>query len=220
VRVALHRVAAALVVAGLAACFRSHPAIGVAVEPEQCATCHLAEYQATTTPVHAGAFPETCADCHLTTGWQPALEGLHPEAPFPISAGGHAGIKCLDCHDLDRGPGAGGADTVCTTCHDQPTSDDIHDRQPGYAFDAASPTFCLACHPAGVAEIKHSEDAFPIARGRHHVRCGDCHDRDLGPDGVDNTTCIGCHTGAHHRDPSKPHGCLRCHPSGGHAQDD
>jgi len=214
-----HLAAAVLLLLGLASCFRSHPDTAVEITAEQCAACHQADYDATDKPAHgASGYPTTCTDCHWTAGWQPALEGLHPEATFPIVASAHSGIACLECHDLDRhtGPGDAGADTVCAACHDQPTNDDIHELQPGYAYDATTPAFCLACHPAGIAEVKHIESNFPISHGRHHVKCGSCHVRSGGLDSVDNTNCINCHREAHHRDPSQPHNCVAagCHPDG------
>lgn len=48
---------------------------GTQVTREECVSCHLSDYEATTNPIHEGLFPTTCADCHSTSGWVPALGG-------------------------------------------------------------------------------------------------------------------------------------------------
>ena len=205
-----------LTVLGVASCFRDHPMTDTAVRGEECVTCHLPDYAATTQPVHAGNYPQTCADCHVTTYWQPALDGNHPEDKFPIAKGAHTGIACMSCHDLDLGASsAAGANTNCIQCHHQSDMDPQHGGVSGYHYDTSQPHFCLACHPDGMGG-KHPESKFPITSGPHRgIACGDCHKASLGtPDSIDNTDCVTCHTDAHHRDPSKPHDCLRCHPNG------
>jgi hypothetical protein len=133
----------------LAGCMRDHPPGVVQTGDNGCLTCHLHDYQATTMPVHAGEFPRTCGDCHRTVGWQPALEGLHA-GRFP-RGGAHADVACLDCHDPDRGPSAGGANTICALCHTHRRSeaDGQHDDVAGYAWLPDDPSFCLRCHPTG-----------------------------------------------------------------------
>jgi Class III cytochrome C family len=205
-----------LLVLGAAACFRGHPSTDTAVESEQCVTCHLPDYEGTTQPVHQGNYPQTCANCHTTSAWQPALDGNHPDGAFPISHGPHTGIECMSCHDPDLGPSAGGANTNCIQCHTQGETDPDHGGVSGYHFDASQPHFCLSCHPDGLGGAGHPENKFPITSGPHRgIACDQCHKASLGtPSSIDNTDCVTCHTGAHHRDPSKPHDCLRCHPNG------
>lgn len=123
---------------------------------ERCLSCHLHDYQdiAPPAPTHAGVFPRSCDDCHRTEGWQPAIEGLHPAAPFRIEGGPHGDVACLDCHDPDRGPSADGMNTTCTGCHTHRRSevDGEHDDEPGYRWDDGDPSFCLRCHPSGREE--------------------------------------------------------------------
>jgi hypothetical protein len=141
--------ALALLLAG--GCLRDHDEALVQTSTNNCLTCHLHDYQDTTTPVHEGTFPRTCGDCHETAGWQPALEGLHPAAArFRITSGPHRDVPCLECHDPDRGASAAGANAICATCHThrRSVSDDQHDEG-GYQWDDANPGFCLDCHPSG-----------------------------------------------------------------------
>jgi hypothetical protein len=96
------------------------------------------------------------------------------------------------------------------------------------------PMTCDDCHTPGAwrpAAGLHPEAAFPIGEGAHlPFRCAQCHDPQRGayPGGA-NTSCVGCHTGAHTRDrmdrrhrgvAGYPAGgadvrfCLDCHPRG------
>lgn len=211
-----------------------HPPGAIEVDAQACVACHRADYESTGAPLHAGRFPTTCADCHATGGWSPALEGLHPERAFPLGRGPHGQFGCTECHRVDRGPSAGGANTDCTGCHtgahaSRPMAE-VHDGVPDYAFAPEAPSFCLRCHPDGQAD-NHPEDRFPIRSGAHApFACAECHDRAAGPDrGGQNTDCIGCHTGDHSRarmddkhheeagyrwQADMPHFCLSCHPRG------
>ena len=210
-----------LLVILFAACMQSHDNKRVAVVSEDCATCHLDDYDATTMPPHGNvpsaagpvSFPTTCGDCHRNTTWKGALEGLHPPTPFAITSGVHTNIQCLSCHDLDLATTSkAGANTNCNQCHrDSADLDDIHTNLKGplgqpYAYAPATANFCLSCHPRGVPDLKHPAQ-FPRT-GPHDSKCATCHDRFSGlPDlkGM-NTTCIigGCHSLAeedgHHRE--------------------
>ncbi len=133
----------------LAGCLQDHAAGAIQTSAdESCATCHLHDYQAVPEPVHA-SFPRTCDDCHHPTAWHPALEGLHPEAAFPIARGDHEGIACQRCHDLNRGRSVDGINTVCTSCHGRGDADDEHDEVSRYAWSDTNAAFCLQCHPDG-----------------------------------------------------------------------
>ena len=125
--------------------------------PTACVGCHLADYQGSTFPGH-DMFPQTCADCHGTTAWTPASGGVHPEANFPIATGSHfsTGIICTDCHISALGSPVKGQNTDCIDCHlgahQEPTIDATHTllKVPNYPGpNAASPNFCLSCHPTG-----------------------------------------------------------------------
>jgi hypothetical protein len=143
----------ALLVA-LAACAQDHaPGVIEVQGDEACVACHLADYEQTTDPVHAGTKPTTCGDCHSTSSWTPALDGDHPESAFPIDSGPHERIACLDCHVPDLGPSTDGVNVSCIGCHTGEHSraemDDKHDEEPRYQWDEARPAFCRDCHPRG-----------------------------------------------------------------------
>jgi hypothetical protein len=224
----------------LASCLQSHASQQTEVLPDQCSTCHLDNFEATSAPPHRdNSFPTTCADCHRTTGWGPALEGLHPPEPkFPLVGNPHDGIKCLDCHDLDVPlTSKAGANTNCLQCH--PDSSYMRGGHEGaksatgvaYVYTPGVANFCFSCHPTGRL-APHPRNRFPLG-GPHDAYCVKCHDRTLGSDGM-NTTCInaGCHslskTDGQHREEggalynqlrgsgSNRHFCLdsRCHPDG------
>ena len=201
-----------VVIVFVASCMQSHDDNRVAVRSDDCVTCHLVDFDSTTTPPHdmvpsatgSVQFPKTCGDCHRTTSWQPALGGLHPPPPqFPVTSGPHDAIKCLACHDLDLPTtSVAGANTNCLQCH--PDTADLRDSHTGvrgpvgqsYAYAPAVANFCLTCHPDGLAK-KHPDSKFPRT-GPHETPCTSCHDRASGlPDMAGmNTTCIadGCHS--------------------------
>ena len=98
-----------------------------------CVSCHLTDYQQTTSPNHAlEGFPQQCEECHTTGSW----EGEFIHRSFPIYTGKHAGKwnSCSDCHNI---PGTYQQFT-CFTCH----SPNIH--QEPYTSDQ-----CYSCHPDG-----------------------------------------------------------------------
>jgi hypothetical protein len=124
--------------------------------PQDCVTCHLADYQNSTYPVH-DTLPQTCPDCHTTAGFKPATGGYHPEAVFPIQTGSHSNpaIGCNDCHRSSLGSPLGGQNTDCIHCHlgshNRPAIDAVHTAF-GAAYpgpDPSSANFCRSCHQAG-----------------------------------------------------------------------
>ncbi len=133
--------------------------------PKDCYACHQndADKVAPAKDPNHTTFPHTCLNCHLMSGWTqgPPLSGLHPEAKFPIQTGAHADPRmgCLDCHRLEKGIAAGGANTDCVNCHlgshVSPAIDAFHQSPdggapvPGYPQGASTTNFCLQCHQQG-----------------------------------------------------------------------
>jgi hypothetical protein len=194
-----------LVLVFVAGCLQSHG--GTEVTSEQCATCHIQEYDSTTTPVHRDqGFDTTCGDCHRNAGppgcagpdcWRPALEGKHG-AIFLLQTP-HANIKCMQCHNPDAGPSKGGANTDCIGCHhDSKTQADSHagaTSDTGVAYGSYKSdvyNFCYSCHPSGKI-APHPDSKFPRSGG-HDVYCVQCHKKTLGvKNDINNSDCVTCH---------------------------
>ncbi len=226
----------------LAGCFESHSSNMKELANEDCYTCHTPDYQGTTAPIHpqnADVYSTACVNCHRTTGWMPALKGLHSNV-FIIDSGVHTNIKCLVCHDLDQGEDSTkGANTNCLQCH--PNTAALDTSHQGvlsvtgapYQYVDTAVHFCLDCHPDGRAP-KHPDNLFPRTNN-HNVACASCHVRTDGSDVMGmNTTCTdsACHhtlswsDGRHNGDVGRygtvrgnggnKHFCLDsgCHPDG------
>lgn len=126
-------------------CYRCHtgaPVGNFAGLDPACATCHLQQYLATTSPNHTSSgFGTTCNDCHNTIHWQGAGFSLASH-PFPLT--GHHNRPCIDCH---TSPG-NYAVFVCTNCHahEQGPMNNEHSGVPGYSWSSPA---CYNCHPNG-----------------------------------------------------------------------
>ncbi|WP_423128255.1 hypothetical protein [Gaoshiqia sp. Z1-71] len=116
--------------------------------PNECVSCHQADYNATTNPAHLlSGFSTNCAECHtLNRGWQPAKFTQHDAGFFPIFSGKHKGKwdSCTDCH---ANPSSY-AEFSCLNCHEhsQARMDDKHEGRNGYTYESNA---CYSCHPTG-----------------------------------------------------------------------
>ncbi len=127
-------------------------------------------------------------------------------------------------------PGQHVGNQDCVACH---RSDYEATTDPPHV--PAFPETCGDCHSTDAwvpAVGGHPEASFPIAMGPHGgIACADCHDFSRAPNGPENTTCVGCHSGEHMREtmdalhtsravagyptgPQEPNFCLVCHPDG------
>jgi len=158
---------------------------------------------------------EGCLQCH-PRGESP---GQGHDERFPIRAGAHAGLLCLDCHPQATAQRAY-EPLTCVGCHNhgETLMNERHGGLAGYRWATEA---CLECHPKGEpASVDHSQ-FFPIGAGSTHpdALCRDCH-----PDSLGTASCVGCHE--HRQDLmddehalkpeygySSPE-CLRCHPDG------
>jgi len=207
---------------------------------DSCVSCHTADYEAATEPVHTTdpvLYHQRCVDCHSSESWKPALPGPHPEERFTIAKGIHT-YACLDCHSLKRGgPSKAGADTDCVGCHlgaHSPTAAPRrHLAVPSFELQEYvpnEPPWCMECHEGGRGfgkALPHPEAEFVISRPPHNYECQECHDTKRGRVTDGNTNCTGCHdNGAHTQaveaenhltvadyvfDPADPAFCLDCH---------
>jgi hypothetical protein len=179
-----------------------------------CASCHLADYQSTREPDHAQAgFSTDCRMCHDITRWQGAR--FAHSAGFPLT-GGHGGRACADCHTAARG--YVNVPTDCVACHLQAYQGT---RNPNHAT-AGFPTDCRRCHDTTRWTGARFEHRFPISSGAHSgFACADCHTAAAPAPAF---SCIDCH--AHSRSEmddehrgvagysySSP-ACYSCHPTG------
>lgn len=180
-------------------------------KPATCVSCHLAGYQATTTPPHAAAgFPTTCATCHNTTAWL-GTPFNHSTTAFPLT-GAHLAVSCQLCH----GDGVyDGKPTACLSCHQ---SDYSGTTRPPHGASGIGTT-CTSCHTTAAWQpgtYDHSATAFPLTGAHTTATCAGCHG-----DGVyrgKTTACAGCHQGDYagttnpnHAAAGFPTACASCH---------
>jgi hypothetical protein len=119
--------------------------------PVTCVSCHLEEYQATSSPSHQEAgYSTACEECHSPTQWGRALPDVdHDGLYFPIYRGRHRNEwdGCDTCHTNPSDY----SQFTCFNCHahDRATMDERHDDESGYIYDSQA---CYECHPDGRAE--------------------------------------------------------------------
>jgi len=107
----------------------------------ECASCHLANYNATTDPNHRTAnFPLDCSTCHGTSasGWSGATFN---HTYFPITSGRHSGVACSECHQTSDY-----RVFSCLGCHGQTETTSRHSGVTGYSYNSQA---CYSCHPNG-----------------------------------------------------------------------
>ncbi|MFT4540771.1 MAG: hypothetical protein ACI835_003229 [Planctomycetota bacterium] len=106
-----------------------------------CVECHLPDYQDADDPDHiATGFSTDCEQCHGTQDWA----GADFNHDFPIDAGDHSNIDCIECHIIPRNF----AIFSCIDCHEhrQGNMDDEHEDEDDYVWATSA---CYQCHPNG-----------------------------------------------------------------------
>jgi tetratricopeptide (TPR) repeat protein len=126
---------------------RSSPATHAAAEIQVCAPCH-----ARRSPLGDGAVPGAA----FLDGYRPALlddplyfadgqirDEVYVWGSFVQSRMYAAGVRCSDCHDPHTLEVRGGADGVCSTCHQTEVfgAREHHGHEPG-----SSGSSCVECH--------------------------------------------------------------------------
>lgn len=178
-----------------------------------CSSCHLDDYQRTTSVPHAQAgFGTDCTQCHSTRAWVPA--NFDHGARFPLS-GGHAGRRCTDCH---QGGTWQGLAVQCSSCHLDDYQRVTNPNHQGLGF----PQACEQCHSTTSWRGASFNHQFPIS-GPHRLSCAECH-RD--PQNARAYSCTHCHDHSQTRMADKHRGvqgyswastaCYQCHPRGRH----
>jgi len=193
-----------------AACTGCHTALGVK-PAKTCVTCHLVDYDATTTPNHkVDGMSKACEACHTPVGWKPA--NLDHDPFYPLT-GKHKTAQCAGCHKTQ---GVAPPKT-CAGCH-QANYDAT--TAPNHKVDGI-PTTCESCHSTAAwkpATLNH--DLFYPLTGKHKtVDCTACHQTqgDKPP-----KTCAGCHkakydgtTNPNHAGAGLSTACETCHTTAG-----
>ncbi|MBI5608022.1 MAG: cytochrome c3 family protein [Deltaproteobacteria bacterium] len=178
-----------------------------------CASCHLQQYQATTSPNHATVgFPQTCETCHSTSAWQPATNVDHDKF-FPLT-GKHKTAACGGCHQT---PGDKPT-KVCSGCHlpaYQGTTNPNHSK-------VGFPTTCESCHSTTgwqpASGFDHNQ-YYPLTNKHATAPCESCH---TSPGVKPSKVCSGCHqpdynaaTNPNHKSLGLPTTCQTCHTTAG-----
>lgn len=179
-----------------------------------CAGCHEDPHEA---PMLRG-----CADCHGQSLPFAELDGFVHAAEHPL-IGGHAGLRCADCHTGSYAVEAVAGvsppvSRTCADCHEDPHSQAFLEHE-----DAPEGASCANCHgldawlPAELTDVQHSRSGFPLEEPHDTVACADCHAPSAAfaarfP-GRRQDECASCH--------SDPHGgqfaggplssCIDCH---------
>lgn len=136
-------------IVGVTSCTASPPLDHQEVDSENdCAVCHLPEYEAATAPLHGGKLSEDCAQCHENQNFVPAPFFLHET--FALQ-GTHAVLPCSSCHGVD---------------------DPLYEEMPGVCTDsdAGRDCRCEGCHASKAAAV-----AAPIHSGVLSSTCDRCH---------------------------------------------
>ena len=102
--------------------------------PITCVSCHLATYNATTSPNHIGAkFPTTCETCHSTTNWTSSTFNHVTVSTIPLT--GNHNVSCATCHTNP-------ANYTVFSCITASCHGNAHNQDQGSAG-------CYSCHPTG-----------------------------------------------------------------------
>lgn len=157
-----------------------------------CASCHMADYNSTTNPIHAQAgsafAAANCATCHTTAGWDSASFN---HSFFPLT-NGHANLQCSQCH---VGGNYTNAPTTCYGCHATDYQSTATITGVPNHVTANFPQDCTLCHNTVSwlnATFDHSTTSFPLQGPHATVACGSCHTDNYA--GTLPTSCYGCHS--------------------------
>jgi hypothetical protein len=182
-----------------------------------CASCHLKDYNAATTPLNhvQMGFPTACESCHDTVLWTHGKFD-HSVTGFPLTNSHTVPPRvCADCH-INNNYNLTSANTTCVSCHlsaYNSATTPINHIQVGF------PTTCQLCHDTIAwtnGKFDHNTTIFPLTGFHTKVACASCH--------VNNnyttlpTDCYGCHqanynatTNPNHKSAGFPTTCATCH---------
>ncbi len=154
--------------------------------PADCYSCHVKDYNGTTSPNHVqGGFSRQCQACHTTAAWVPATFD-HNQTSFPLT-GAHTSVACATCHTDNF---AGTLPTNCYGCH----AKDFNATTSPNHVQSGMPQQCQLCHTTAAwtpATFDHSQTSFPLTGAHTSVACATCHTDNYA--GTLPTSCYGCH---------------------------
>ena len=182
-----------------------------------CLSCHLQDYNTTTTPNHAQVgFPTDCLQCHTleADSWRTEVVD---HSFFPLTEG-HEIMDCKACHLTDN---FSDASPDCFSCH----QDDFNNAMNPNHKEANFGTDCTTCHSFDAwtpATFDHDAEYFPIYSGKHEGEWSECIDCHTNPSNFAIFTCINCHMNPETDDEHngitgyvyEDNACLACHPTG------
>ena len=181
--------------------------------PNECAGCHLEEFNQATNPNHIEAgFPNDCAICHSTQpGWTPADYSGHDEI-YPLT-GAHATTDCFDCHEGNYV----NTPNECLGCHLDDYNQTINPNHNTLGLTNA----CELCHttnPDWQPAAFPVHDEYYVLQGAHAAIAGDCFECHEGNYNTTPNTCFGCHaddynqtSDPNHQSAQFPTDCEQCH---------
>jgi hypothetical protein len=177
-----------------------------------CVSCHLADFNRTSSPNHVAAgFPQDCSVCHSTTNWLGATFNHNTATKFPLT-GAHINTSCAQCHKNNVFAGLSAA---CITCHQADFNGTTNPNHPAAGFSQN----CAICHTTTTwqgAKFNHANTPFPLTGAHGNVACEQCHKNNVYAGLA--TACISCHLADFNRttDPNHPaagfpQDCTVCH---------
>ena len=119
-------------------CATCHASGQFAALDTSCVSCHLNQFNATTSPNHmAAAIPRDCQVCHSTVQWRGATFD-HSRTRFALT-GAHTTVMCANCHVGGR---YAGTPMDCFSCHSKEFSSVSNPNHVAAGF----PKTCETCH--------------------------------------------------------------------------
>ena len=176
--------------------------------PDDCFSCHEADYNNASSPNHLTAqFPTDCSLCHTSTHWN-ATNYSHPG--FPLN-GSHLSAPCSDCHQ--NGVYAG-TPNQCAACH----MDDYNQARDPNHLEGGFSTSCEICHGFDAVSwegaIFDHNLVWPLQGAHQNLDCAECHANGYNLP----QNCYGCHQAEYQAtsDPNHisagfPTQCESCH---------
>lgn len=176
-------------------CAGCHVEERYASTPKTCISCHAADDK------HKGTNGRECQSCHTTAKWSEVRFDHFAASKFALT-GGHAGLKCDDCHAGSKFAHAASS-RQCSDCH---AKDDVHKGVNGPK--------CADCHRATKwtdVTFDHAKSAHFALNGAHaSLKCTDCH---VQPAAVVKlgTRCVDCHRKDDPHEGQLGERCESCH---------